>query len=217
MNCMQAKFGIALVLLSAVACVTCANAQTSDATLATPQAVSDAAQTVVEIVDRSIFDSSYATQHRVDFAAAAGKTAPFATGSVRISGGNAQVLDSLTSLPASFWFGDQTTSPDFLLANFTVQVTFRHPLRAIGFDVQCFACDSDGQPTPFIAILLGQDGDVIGYQQAYLNTLTGNPPGMPGFLGFDSERPFTSIVLHRDGNWMMANLRYVYGARSAAD
>lgn len=202
---------LATLMLSGAACA----ADHNKPNTASAHLAADTTQPVMDIEDRTAFDSAYPHARRVDLVTVDGATAPFNVNHVRFLGGGAQVLNSLVDLPPDYWFGAQTTSADFLLANLTVQISFPHPVQAAGFDLQCFACDLVGQPTLFTAILLAANGDVIGYQEYLLANLTGTPQSMPAFLGFDSDIPFSSIILHRDGNWLMMNLRYQPGERDS--
>ena len=177
------------------------------------EAAASRVNVVTEIDDRAAFDLSYPHSKRVDFDHAAGKTAPFRVDGVRISGDptaglQPQVIDSLVGLPANFWFGAQATTSDFLLANIITQVTFPHDVTAVGFDIQCFGCDDPDNPKAFTAILLDANGGLVGYEQPAL-ILTGDPAGSPSFLGFSSETGFRSLILERNANWMMMNLRYL--------
>lgn len=171
--------------------------------------------TVKFFSDRSAFDAANPQAARVNFDDLVGQSAPFGVGSVQIFGGyqegaGPQVLTSLVDLPASFWFGAQAASTSFVLANLLAQVRFSGGADAVGFDVQCFACDAAGaQPSDVNVTVLNTAGEVIYYTQAFPQGLTGTPAGMPGFLGISANQPIGSVIIERNKNWLFANLRYV--------
>lgn len=186
-------------------------AATQSCTQSADQNSSYSPTAVVQIDDRDVFDGNYPNAQRVDFDSVAGATAPFKVGNVEFLGGGLepQVLSSLVSLPASFWFGAQTTSANFLLTNLAVQIKFPRDVTAMGIDMQCLGCDAPGQQMPMGAILLNDSGEMVSYMPNFPTTLTGQPTSTPGFVGYVADRPFRSIAFQRNGNWMLANVRYV--------
>jgi hypothetical protein len=171
--------------------------------------------TVTLFSDRAAFDAAYPQASRVNFDSLIGHSAPFGVGRVRIFGGyqgamTPQVLDSLVGLPANFWFGAQTTSTSFVLANLSAQIKFPSGANAFGFDVQCFACDGAGAtPVPVNVVVLNTAGQMIYSTQLFPDGLTGVPTSVPAFLGVSANRPIGSIIVQRYSNWLFANLRYV--------
>ncbi|QBB71499.1 hypothetical protein ELE36_14675 [Pseudolysobacter antarcticus] len=187
------------------------NAVTQSCTQSADQNSSYSPTAVVQIDDRNVFDGNYPNAQRISFDSVAGATAPFKVNNVEFLGGGLepQVLNSLVDLPASFWFGARTTSANFLLTNLAVQIKFPRDITAMGIDMQCLGCDNQGQATPMGAILLNDRGEMVSYMPNFPSTLTGQPSSTPGFVGFVADRPFRSIMFQRNGNWMLANVRYV--------
>ena len=161
--------------------------------------------------DRNAFISDFPTHIRNGFdLLSAGTNAPFITEGVQVSGTlqptAPQVTNSLLGNPHSFWFQGFGSPANFVLANNQgFEFHWTSPIHAAGFDLQCFACDTAGNPSSFLFDAFNALGNSIGtIEQIVLLDFTVR------FVSVRSTVAFQTLRVRRGGpgNYMMDELRF---------
>lgn len=178
-----------------------------------------ASKTVGPALTRTEFLEAYPVHHREGFdSVPAGSAAPIQFSQVLVTGalpsdfpdanafafGVPQVLNSLAGLGVGFWFGENSSAPNFMVANVAgFRFNFDRHVNAVGLEANCFSC-GDGS-VAFIAY--DSTGSVVG--TSILPSFFSSS-GTPRFASFSSSAPFRTLAVVRfpvGTNWLIDDLR----------
>ena len=118
----------------------------------------------------------------------AGTVGPFTPVPMIISGvpieSNPQVLNSLVGLTHATFFPGAGSAPNWLQPNGTLEFRWirdinGNGIEAMGFDLQCFACDLAGQPSIMVVEAVNAGGVVLSRAEFPVELLS-----TPRFIGF---------------------------------
>ena len=135
-----------------------------------------------------------------------------------------QVVNSVLNLSHAFFFSDQGSAPNWVLANdalefFFVRNVFGFGIESLSFDLQCLACDNAGVPSKIVVEALDNAGATIVRLDQFVEL--NSTPKFFGvrFVGVNSNR----IRVTRDtaplsfSNWMLDDVRFSYATGQFAD
>jgi len=135
-----------------------------------------------------------------------------------------QVVNSVVGQPHAFFFADQGSAPNWVVANdalefFFVRDIFGFGIESLSFDLQCLACDAAGVPSKIVVEVLNNVGATIIRLDQFVEL--NSTPKFFGvrFAGVNSNR----IRVTRDTaplslrNWMLDDVRFSYATGQFVD
>jgi hypothetical protein len=106
--------------------------------------------------------------------------------------------------PASYWFGEQTASSNFLISDAVVQIRLPRDTDAVAFNA---ADTGDVAGSVMKVLLFAADGSLIAnLDEKSIGWFMGEDHR---FVGVQSATPFRSILIEHESPWLISNFMYV--------
>jgi len=106
--------------------------------------------------------------------------------------------------PASYWFGQQTASSHFLVADSVVQIRLPQDTDAVAFSA---ADTGDAAASAMKLLLFAADGSLMAsLDEKSIGWFMGEDHR---FVGVQSATPFRSILIEHESPWLIGNFMYV--------